>query len=39
MEIPIEIDALDEETRAELEVGIPFDSMEQINAFFESLES
>ena len=39
MEIPIEIDALDEETRAELEVGIPFDSLEQINAFFESLES
>lgn len=39
MEIPIEIDALDEETRAELEVGIPFDSLEQINVFFESLES
>ena len=39
MELPVSIGALDETVRMELETGIPFDSLEQIDAYFESLES
>lgn len=39
MELPISADTLDEATRLELEAGLPFDSLELIDAYFESLES
>lgn len=39
MELSVSADMLDEATCAELEAGIPFDSLEQINAYFESLDS
>ena len=39
MELPVSISAIDETVRMELETGIPFDSLKQIDAYFESLES
>ena len=37
--LPLAADAFDAETAAALAAGVPFDTMDEINAYLESMES